>query len=149
MQLQPPAVANSSNSSSGQLDAAQQQQQQQGSSDNAFSDSNTSSTTQAQAADNKSPLEMLLSAVANRWQEMRQLGPSYASGDVAGGQSGPSGSFVDVRAAWQELMAQLQQQQPQLVSSWSCSSLGVVHCAALLMAVSRLMQQLLVQQHVT
>jgi hypothetical protein len=133
LQPQPGFGANTSNSGVGsaQLDASQQQAQQQqdiassASSNSSSSSSNTNSpggtsgptaaglrgprNAAAAAARSRSPLEVLLAAVANRWLETRQFASS--GGGVAGG-----GSVGDVRAAWQELMGELQKQQPELVS---------------------------------
>jgi hypothetical protein len=123
VQLQPQPGSNASNSSSGseQPDASQQQEQQPQQDTDSSACSNSSSNTStpgdtcqahtAAAAPNRSPLEVLLTAVANRWQETQQFASSSGDGGMAGG-----GSIGDVRAAWQELMGELQKQQPELVS---------------------------------
>ncbi|WIA11700.1 hypothetical protein OEZ85_011796 [Tetradesmus obliquus] len=111
MQLQPPPAG--ANSSSGQLFS------RPGSSDGTSPGSNTSTSSSTSGSGpghkphaavdkqtEKSPLEVLLAAVSSRWQETRQFGP--------GGVAGPPGSFAELRSAWQELMAELQRQQPQL-----------------------------------
>ncbi|WIA31827.1 hypothetical protein OEZ86_002694 [Tetradesmus obliquus] len=111
MQLQPPPAG--ANSSSGQLFS------RPGSSDGTSPGSNTSNSSSTSGSGpghkphaavdkqtEKSPLEVLLAAVSSRWQETRQFGP--------GGVAGPPGSFAELRSAWQELMAELQRQQPQL-----------------------------------
>jgi hypothetical protein len=133
MQLQPPSPVNSSSNASSLP-----------SPDNIVNDAKledaSTSRTQQRQLTNKdtSPLEILLSAVSNRWQEMRQFGTGSGPGGGGLGSAAALGSFADVRAGWQELMGELQKQQPQLVrlAAWLFSRSFTVFVLVLMLLLA-------------